>query len=689
MQTLTKTLLVLLCFMHLSAFSQYKVMISDNYPPYSFKDSKNEITGFNIDIIKAISSLYDIDIELETGTWNQINEKLKNNEIQAIGGANYPGYPDSEYLYTRSIVNTSHCFLYNRHFVKKITPEFIRTAHKPLISLYRNDVLVHYILSLNPDAEFLYVNNYSNLISSLDRPDVTCAISKRARGLYFADFMGKNYIYNTSHVLMEQSIGFKVNRSAPELADMLDNGLEVIMANGEYNRIYDKWIAPYYQERNDWATYLRYIIFVGILTTLSIFLLMAANRLLQIRVKKKTRDLEQQLELNSRILSELKEQKQKAVESEKMKSAFLANMSHEIRTPMNGILGFTELLKEHAQNNEEQLQFIDIIRQSGERMLTTINNIIEISKIEAGVEKVKIESIDFRKMIREWERFFIIEARRKGLVLLFLDKNPESESYFCTDEQKLNSIGMNLIKNAIKFTRAGQVTVEYELKSNELRLSVADTGIGIPEEKQNDVFGQFIQADPSHSSGYEGSGLGLSISKGYVKLLEGSISLQSTPGVGSTFGVVLPNLNNLHDCEKKLSTSRLLNNTVLNNLRILIAEDDDISYRLLVHVLQDIAASIKRAKNGEEIVQMIKQEPDTDLILMDMKMPEMSGKTATQTIRTFNSKVCIIGQTAESLESNQFAFLKAGCNACIEKPINRNKLLQTIQTCMVSAEELA
>jgi len=689
MQTLTKTLILLLCLLHFNAYPQYKVMISDNYPPYSFKDSQGQITGFTVEIINAISGLYDSKIEVEIGTWNEINQKLENNEIQAIGGANYPGYPDSEYLYTRSIINTSHCFLYNRNYVNKITPELIRTAHNPLIALYKNDVLVHYILSLNPNAKFLYVNSYNDLISSLDRPDVLCAVSKRVRGNYFADQMGKNYIYNSSHALLEQSIGFKIDISSPELAKMLDNGLEVIMANGEYNRIYDKWIAPYYRDRNEWNSYLKYIVVVGVLGILSILLLMLTNRLLQVRVRKRTQDLQHQLELNSQIMTELKEQKQKAVESEKMKSAFLANMSHEIRTPMNGILGFAELLKEHAKNNEEQLQFIDIIHQCGERMLTTINNIIEISKIEAGVEKLKISKMDFRKMIREWEKFFTIEAKLKGIDLVFNDLNPGSNCFFCTDEYKLNSIGTNLIKNAIKFTKSGQVTIQYEIKSDELYLSVADTGIGIPVQKQAVIFEQFVQADPSHSSGFEGSGLGLSISNGYARLMQTTLHLESTPGKGSTFYITFPKLKKENDCNGSNSNESLSeDHTPLKNLRILIAEDDDISYNLLFHILQDKAASIKRARNGEEIIQLIKEDPKTDLILMDRKMPRMSGEHATLEIRTFNTEVCIIGQTAESEENDQLSLLSAGCNACIEKPINREILLQTIQTCLTPKEAM-
>ncbi|MCK3685191.1 transporter substrate-binding domain-containing protein [Maribellus sp. YY47] len=664
-------------------------MISDNYPPYNFRNSQGEITGFNVDILKAIGKLYGSEIEIEIGAWNEINQKLKDHEIDAIGGANYPGYPDAEYLYTRSVINASHCFLYNKKYTKKITPEYIRTAHNPLICLYKNDVLTHYILSLNPNASFLYVNNYTDLISCLDRPDVVCAISKRTRGLYFAQQLGKDYIYNTSHVLLEQSIGFKIDRSATELAQMLDNGLEVIMANGEYNRIYEKWIAPYNREGDEWASYLKYIIIVGILASISILLLMLTNRILKVRVRKRTQDLQHQLELNSSIVAELKEQKEKAVESEKMKSAFLANMSHEIRTPMNGILGFAELLKEHAQNNEEQLQFIDIIRQSGERMLTTINNIIEISKIEAGVEKVNIDRIDVRKMIDEWEKFFTIEARQKGISLVVHDRNPKNKGFFCSDEHKLNSIGTNLIKNALKFTKKGQVTVEFELRATELYLSVRDTGIGIPQEKQAVIFDQFVQADSSHSSGFEGSGLGLSITNGYVQLLHGSLSLQSSPGEGSIFEIILPRLNDPIKCNKLLLNGTSVKNIALNNLKILIAEDDDISYNLLTHVLQDIAISVKRAHNGEEIIRMIKAEPETDLILMDMKMPKMDGESATKEIRRFNTSVCIIGQTAELLESNRNDIEKAGCNACIEKPINRHKLLQTIKACLAPVEELA
>ena len=271
-------------------------------------------------------------------------------------------------------------------------------------------------------------------------------------------------------------------------------------------------------------------------------LLLFVNQVLQKRVRTKTKDLQQQLDVNAKIMTELEQEKERAEESDKMKSAFLANMSHEIRTPMNGILGFTDLLETQAYSAEEQLQFIGVIKQSGNRMLNTINNIIDVSKLESGGEKIKIDPVNIKGIVAELFSFFENEARSNGLELLGNTNDIIDLNTFYTDEYKLNSILTNLIKNALKFTKNGFVKIECKLSETKADFKIIDSGIGIPIEKQEAIFNQFVQADFSHSSGFEGSGLGLSITKGYIELLKGEISMNSEPNKGTTFFFSIPNL---------------------------------------------------------------------------------------------------------------------------------------------------
>ncbi|MDV7187907.1 response regulator [Lutibacter sp. TH_r2] len=655
--------------------AQYKVLFSNNYPPYNYINENNELVGFNIDILNAIKDLYGSDISIDSGDWVTINNFLNNNEVDAIGGAHYPGGFENDFIYSRSSINTSHCFFYNKNHIKRFSLEYLRTSKEPLIAMWKNDVLEYYILSINPSAKFLYIKNYESLINAVDKKEVTCAFGQRVGGMFYAKKLHKDYIEALNHRILERSMGFKISKQSSEFAEILNNGLEVILANGEYQKIYDKWIAEYDESKTNWDQYLKYILFSGIIILAIIILLISINRILRSRVRDKTKDLRSQLQLNSEMMKELKKQKNKAEESDKMKSAFLANMSHEIRTPMNGILGFADLLKNAEYSSEKRSQFIEIIEKSGHRMLQTINNIIDISKLQSGLEEVQLKKVNILNIIEELQHFFEPEATTKGLTLFFKNKNSTITKPFYSDEQKLNSILTNLIKNALKFTPKGSIEVEYTLQNDVAEFWVKDAGIGIPYKKQTTIFNEFVQADFSHSSGFEGSGLGLSISKGYVDLLNGDIQLKSKPNVGSTFYVRIPNsITTIPETNTSLENT-ISNNSILPKFKILIAEDDETSFEYLKTVLEDITEKILHAKNGIEAIELAKQNADIDVILMDIKMPKLNGLEASKEIRKFNKNIFIIAQSAYTQKSYKNEAEKVGCNTFISKPINKQKLL--------------
>lgn len=665
--------LILVC--HKSP-AQYEIMVSTDYPPYNFKNEEGKLIGFNIDIINAIKKLYDVEIKISGDDWINVNKKLENNEVQAIAGAHYLRIPNSQYLYTRSVIQTSHCFLYNHKNIKRLSIEQIRTSKQPLIALWKNDVLIHYVLSINPNSKFIFVSDYDELLDALDREEVTAAFSQKISTVYFAKKLQKPYIHALNEEFLERSMGFKISTESPQLAEILNNGLEVIMSNGEYQKIYDTWIKEYYAPDHNLQRFVNHLAIAGIIIFSLILILLIFNQILQVEVRKKTKDLQRQLMLNIQITNELELQKIKAEESDKMKSAFLANMSHEIRTPMNGILGFTELLKSFTYSKEEQIHFLDIIQQSGDRMLSTINNIIEISKIESGVETLHLDEINVEKIIVELYQFFLPEAQQKGIELIVKKNGTGSQSCFYTDAHKLNSILTNLIKNALKFTHAGSIKIGYSITEENASFYVSDTGIGIEKKKQKSVFNYFVQADASHSSGFEGSGLGLSISSQYTKMLNGRIWVESEPDKGSTFFVNIPSLRSITECNPKQVEDISSNENLLpNKLKIIIAEDDKISFHILNYILQKFSDKILHAKNGLEAIDLIKANPDTDLILMDSKMPKLNGLEAVRRIREFNKDVIIISQTAFTQNGYKEKALEAGCNDFIEKPIKKDRLI--------------
>ncbi|NQT78405.1 MAG: PAS domain S-box protein [Bacteroidetes bacterium] len=264
------------------------------------------------------------------------------------------------------------------------------------------------------------------------------------------------------------------------------------------------------------------------------------RKMAELELKNKNEELQASIERIQEINIELEKAREKAEESDRLKSAFLANMSHEIRTPMNGILGFARLLKKPKLTGEEHEMYISIIEQSGDRMLNIINDLIDISKIESGQMEVSVSESKINEQIEYIYSFFKPEAEKKGLQISFNNALPAEESVIKTDREKVYAILTNLVKNAIKYTHEGTIAFGYKKKGDYLEFHVTDTGIGIAHNKQEIIFDRFVQADLSLSSQYEGAGLGLSITKAYVEMLGGKIWVKSQEQKGSQFYFTIP-----------------------------------------------------------------------------------------------------------------------------------------------------
>lgn len=386
---------------------------------------------------------------------------------------------------------------------------------------------------------------------------------------------------------------------------------------------------------------------------------------------------------------ELIQAKEKAERSDMLKTAFLANMSHEIRTPMNGILGFADLLKEPELNGDLQQKYIGIIKTSGKRMLNIINDIISISKIESGLIELSIKEININRQVEFIHTFFTPEIEKKGMQFSIKTALSGNEAFIRSDSEKIYSVLTNLVKNAIKYTEKGTIELGYvvnaESEPTELEFYVKDTGIGIAKEKHNEVFQRFVQADNSEVLANEGAGLGLSISKAYVKMLGGKIWVESEEGKGATFYFTIPyyKFEQLENFQAKnlVYTNKAANthNPKAYRLKILIAEDDNISSMLLTALVKDYSTEILIAKTGIDALTIAKKNLDIDLIFMDIQMPELNGFEATRQIRQFNKDVIIIAQTASVLSDDKLRIIEEGCNDFISKPINRNVLYNLIQ----------
>ncbi|MGQ1908978.1 PAS domain S-box protein [Marinifilum sp. RC60d5] len=378
-----------------------------------------------------------------------------------------------------------------------------------------------------------------------------------------------------------------------------------------------------------------------------------------------------------KIEQELIIAKERAEESEKLKSAFLANMSHEIRTPMNGILGFADLLKSPKLSGEKQQKYIDIILKSGDRMLSTINDIIEVSKIETNQVQPSNIQVNINAVIDHYYDFFEPEAKEKELSFNSSKALPAEQSVILTDQLMLDSILSNLIKNAIKYTVTGSIDFGYRDKGNYLEFFVKDTGIGIAANMQSIIFERFRQADLNNEDTIEGSGLGLAISKAYVEMLGGEIILKSELGKGSEFIFTIP-VKRSKSKKIDVDSSTLICEADGKKLKVLIAEDDEYAREYLSILLKRISSEILIAENGEMAVELASKHSDIDLILMDMKMPKLNGYEATKQIRENNKTVPIIAQTAFALAGDREKTLQAGCNDFISKPVSADHLYSAV-----------
>ncbi|NOU17533.1 MAG: PAS domain S-box protein [Bacteroidales bacterium] len=381
------------------------------------------------------------------------------------------------------------------------------------------------------------------------------------------------------------------------------------------------------------------------------------------------------------LLNDLVTAKEKAEESNRLKTEFIHNMSHEIRTPMNGIMGYSQLLNEPNLSPEKQKQFTKIISNSSAQLLRIMDDILEISMLDAKQTKTIANKVCLNDLLLELFSIFDLKAKENKIPLYLKKGLPNSKSIIFTDETKLSKILSNILENALKFTLTGFVEIGYQLHDDLIKIYVKDTGIGINPKMQETIFERFSQEDKENTRLYGGLGLGLSIAKENAELIGGKITLKSEKGKGSTFYVTIPYKPAFLDEEinkPNVNTAKISELTEIYT--ILVAEDEEVNYLYIETLFEINAPNIKvlHATNGQEAVEICKNNLEIDLVLMDIKMPVMNGYEATKQIKIIRPNLPIIAQTAYSTEGDKNISISAGCDDFISKPINGKKIFPLI-----------
>jgi len=383
-----------------------------------------------------------------------------------------------------------------------------------------------------------------------------------------------------------------------------------------------------------------------------------------------------------RMLDDLIKAKDKAEESDRLKTAFLQNISHEIRTPMNAIVGFADLLNDTEIIAEKRRQYTDLMLQGSNQLLAIITDIVNIATVEAGQARVNEKDVNVNDTIKVLYEEFRVLAQRKNILLHCKTALPDQEAVIVTDQAKLTAILGNFLSNAVKFTEKGYIKFGYNLKAGMLEFFVKDTGIGIPSDMHDKIFERFRQVETNVSRRYGGTGLGLSISKAYADLLGGEIRVDSEPGIGSVFCFTLPYISSLREAIPKEQPVSALKIEADGLKTILIAEDEDTNFALLEEMLSASPVKIIRAVNGAIAVEQCRLNPQIDMVLMDIKMPEMDGCEATMLIKEFRPQLPVLAQTAYADPNDIKRIMACGFSDFISKPFKLEQIISGINRYM-------
>ena len=639
----------------LSDTKEVKVGLFPYYPPYQFINEQGEIDGVFIDYLNELESKIGYKFKrVQYKDWLELIEDSKSSNLDIVLEIQKTESRE-EYLNFYAELFKSAQVIVTKKEVSNIN------SIKDLIGLkvvVPKEYSIHQILRKKyPDLTIMNLTDDQECLEAVASGKADAYVGPKA----VANFNIRKLNLNDLNIVVETKLNYEpslaVIKDKPILNSIIKKGVNSFSLK-EKQAILDNWlfnvIQPFYERPMFWIG----IVWVFVILVIAMFLI---NMLLKYKVAEKTKALVQAKDL--------------AEESDRLKTNFIRNISHEIRTPMTGIIGFSEALKNPDLTKDERNEYTNIIINSGKELLSTIEDILEISRLRNREIIVTPEKTNLIVLIEMLFSVYQIRAKQKGIKLILDNKLPAQQHLISIDKSKLKKILSSLIDNAIKFTEKGHVTVCCNRDEDFVSIDIKDTGIGIAPKDIETIFNSFNQSEKEISKNYGGLGLGLTIARENSALLGGEIGLKSELGVGTTFTLKFPYIEAVHPSEDnslEASTSISQGKHI-----VLIAEDGDVNFLFLQMILQKMQGytfTIHRAKNGKEAVDLCQENKMIDLVLMDIKMPIMDGYDATRAIKKIRPDLKIVAQTAYSTEDDIKKALDAGCDDFLSKPVDQNKL---------------
>jgi signal transduction histidine kinase len=639
------------------------------YSPYEYLDENGNPAGYNISLIKRISEINDWDLTIEMYPWPQVLDSMNTSNQNYVASMLYS--QERSILYHFSL---PHSKVNYSMFVHKQSRLFnFSQLHNKTILVQEKDIMHEFVLKIGNNNKIITFESFKDALYELNKGTGDVVLCPMIQGNYYIETGKLKNIISSDNPFAPFDYCYTTNQLNEHILADINETLLLLKETGELEKLHDEWYGDF-----EGSSYVRFMHRYGKLAflLLGIFLLSAGALIFILRriVKNKTKNLKEELKMRMVIEENLRLAKEKAEESDRLKTAFLENISHEIRTPMNGILGFTELiLKDEYDSKAEEKSYLEIIHQSGVQLLKIINNILSISKIDTGEISNLPREFNPIKLLEDAKYEFSELLNKKHINLKINTSSLNQKETLIADDIIIRQILSHLLSNAVKYTPEGIISIEAEINRDKFIISIKDNGPGIPKAQQKKIFTRFYQPNHSLNHVQEGLGLGLAISKGLCDVISASISLNSEVGQGATFTIEIP----IKLKEKTMSETKIKPSQAWDKYCILIAEDNDENFFLFRAAIKSTGAEIIRAKDGAEAIEIVKSK-EVHLILMDIIMPNVDGFEAFESIRKIKPEIPIIAVTAQAFAQEQKRAQSLGFNEYMTKPISPKKLIELI-----------